>query len=130
MALHSRTERLNEEIRVALAEIIAQSKDPRLQDTLVTVSAVKTAPDLSFSKVWISVFGNDEKRKEVFDAINHAKSFIRTRLANTAVLRVVPQLTFVEDKSFAYADKINTLLHQALPPTTADEVETETKSEE
>ena len=118
MTLHSRIERVNEEIRMALSEILAQSKDPRLQDRMVTVSGVKTAPDLSFAKVWVSVYGNEEERKNAFEAINHAKSFLRTRLAHSVVLRVVPQLTFVEDTSFAYADKINTLLNQALPPKT------------
>ena len=115
MTLHSRIERVNEEIRMALSEIMAQSKDPRLQDRLVTVSGVKTAPDLSHAKVWVSVYGSEEERKAAFDALNHAKGFIRTRLAHTVVLRVVPQLSFVEDTSFAYADKINTLLHQVLP---------------
>lgn len=103
---------------MALSEILAQSKDPRLQDRMVTVSGVKTAPDLSFAKVWVSVYGNEEERKNAFEAINHAKSFLRTRLAHSVVLRVVPQLTFVEDTSFAYADKINTLLNQVLPPKT------------
>ena len=115
MTLHSRLERINEEIRVGLSEVLAQSKDIRFQDRMITVSGVKTAPDLSFAKVWISVYGSEQDKKEVFSALEHAKGFLRTRLAHTVILRVVPQLSFVEDTSFEYADKINSLLKKALP---------------
>ncbi len=125
MAQSSRIERVNEEIRVALASIISQSKDPRLEGCMVTVSGVRTAPDLSYSKVWISVYGTEREKAEVFAALEHAKGFIRTSLAHTIVLRIVPQLTFIEDTSFSYADKINKLLKKVLPDEPSQEEDKE-----
>ncbi|MBK7127876.1 MAG: 30S ribosome-binding factor RbfA [Crocinitomicaceae bacterium] len=78
---------------------------------MVTATAVRVAPDLSFAKVFLSIFGVPD-RKVVFDNINHHKPQIRyemgKRLGKT--LRKIPEFAFEIDDSLDYSEKIDKLL--------------------
>lgn len=80
-------------------------------NTLVSVTIVRVSPDLSFAKVFISVFPG-EKRREVLDIINENKNKIRFELGKKVrnQLRIVPELAFNIDDSLDYAEKIEKLL--------------------
>ena|SRR5664280_2285715 len=107
--------RIAEEIRRELSNIIRMDvKDDRLS-AMATVSRLELTPDLKFAKVYISVFETDSERDRSIDALNHASSFIRTRLAQSMDIRRVPKLTFVLDKSIAYSFEIEKKLKEVLP---------------
>ena len=60
------------------------------------------APDLKSAKVWISVLGGEEARKDTLDGLKSAEGFIKRKLASTINLRNTPELTFVMDQSIEY----------------------------
>ena len=58
---------------------------------------VETFADLSLSKIYVSVFGNDEKKNRVVAKLNENKKTLRYELAHSIRLRVVPDLLFIVD---------------------------------
>ena len=69
---------------------------------MTSVLAVEVAPDLKTCKVWVSVYGDDEKKRETMEGLTSASGFIRGELARRVNLRNTPQLTFILDDSIAY----------------------------
>ncbi len=109
-----RTVKIAEEMRRELAEIIRMEvKDDRLSK-MATVSRIELTQDLKYAKVYISVFDADQAREKTIDALNHAASFIRTKLAHSMNVRRVPALTFVLDNSIAYSFEIERKLKEVL----------------
>ena len=113
MALHSRIKRINEELKEALARIIAKDvKDPRVAEAMATVTEVDVTRDLRLTQVFVSVLGDDEQTKAVMSALEHSKGFIKHRLAEEVVLRSLPDLAFHLDTSARNAAHISALLKQ------------------
>lgn len=110
MSEFSRIDRIAELIQRTLAEVIQKEvKDPRLQG-FVTVSAVKVSRDLSYAKVYFTVFNGDPAKAQV--VLNNAASYLRTVLAKSVTLRVVPQLKFVHDVSLEYGNRLSRLIDE------------------
>ncbi|GAV23492.1 30S ribosome-binding factor RbfA [Carboxydothermus pertinax] len=118
MASHKH-ERTAQAIKEAVAAIISREvKDPRLG--FVSVTKVDLAKDLSQAKIYISVYGNEEAKKNSFLALNSAKGFIKGELASRVKLRVIPELSFVEDLSIEYGARIMEIL-EGLKPKALDQ---------
>lgn len=79
--------------------------------TMVTVSVVRVAPDMSSAKVYLSVFPS-EKAKEVIEGVNRQAKTLRYALGQKVrhQLRVTPELSFYLDDSLDYLDNIDRLL--------------------
>jgi ribosome-binding factor A len=105
-----RTDRVAEELRVALSEIIQRDvSDPRVG--MSTVSTVDVSPDLRHARVRVSVIGDDEEaRLESVEALKHAHGFIRRQLAHRLRLRVTPELVFELDRGAEHSQRIADLL--------------------
>ena len=72
--------KINDEVRRVLAQIISGGiKDPRVSP-MTSVLAVEVAPDLKTCKVWVSVYGDDQKKKDTMEGLNSASGFIRGEL--------------------------------------------------
>jgi ribosome-binding factor A len=109
---NNRTQRINDLIQTALAEIILrEAKDLRFGMT--TITGVNTAHDLSHAKIFVSVF-DETKAKESVVALNKAAKFLRYALANAVELRVTPELKFVYDDSMLRGSRISSLINTAL----------------
>lgn len=106
MADGKRMHRVDAEIQKALAEIISRFDDSEIRSTLVSVMKVETFSDLSMSKIFVSVYGNDEKKQNIINKLNNNKKQIRYDLAHKVKLRIVPDLLFVIDDLEEKADKI------------------------
>ena len=110
MSDFKRVDRIAELIQRKLAELIQKEvKDPRLQG-FVTVAAVKVSKDLSHAKVYFTVFNGDPVKAQVI--LNNASSYLRTVLAKSIMLRVVPQLHFVHDVSLEYGNRLSRLIDE------------------
>ncbi|MGN1317392.1 MAG: 30S ribosome-binding factor RbfA [Lachnospirales bacterium] len=106
----NRMVRINDEIKKEISEILrADMKDPRL-GVITSVIKVDTTNDLKYCKVYISVLGDDEKKKEVMDAVTKASGFIRSLIANRINLRVTPEFKFILDDSLEYSFKIDKII--------------------
>ena len=105
----NRIGRINEEVRQELAGLIRALKDPRVQQSLVSVTAVETTTDLRYAKVFISVL-DKTKTQETLKGLKSAGGWLRRELGARLRLRCVPELVFVEDTSIGYGAHIADLL--------------------
>lgn len=119
-------ERVNSELQRQISKIISTDiKDPRVQNGIISVTKVKTTPDLKYAKVYLSVYAdNDEKKKEAFDTVVRSRGFIRNMLKDAVQMRLIPELNFVIDDSCEYGLKIDKILSEmVIPPAEEDEEE-------
>ena len=77
----------------------------------VTVTDVKLASDLSYAKVYVTVF-DKEKTNDTLKALDSAKGFIRKKLSERIDIRHTPELSFVFDESIEYGNKIEKIIEQ------------------
>ncbi len=107
---NNRLDKVNRLLEKELAEILRQ-ETAKTHDLMVSVSAVRTAPDLSFAKVFVSVFPSN-KGKEIVDNLNTHVAGIRGVLGNKVrhQLRIIPELRFDIDDSLDYLERIDELL--------------------
>lgn len=111
MALHSRMKRINEELKTHIAQVISQEvKDPALSSTMVTITQVFTAKDLSTAQVYVSVFGDAEQTKDVMNALRRSTGFIKSVVADKVSLRYMPKIIFRVDETARTADRIHRLI--------------------
>lgn len=104
--------RINSEVMKELANIIrGEIKDPRIAP-MTCVTDVEVAPDLKTCKVYISVLGDDEKRKDTLAGLKSAEGYIKRQLASRLNLRNTPALTFISDTSTEYGMKMNKLIDE------------------
>lgn len=117
-------ERVNSELQRQISKVIATDiKDPRVQNGIISVTKVKTTPDLKYAKVYISVYADsDEKKKEAFDTVVRSRVFIRNMLKDSVQMRLIPELNFVIDDSLDYGMKIDKILSEmVIPPKETEE---------
>jgi len=121
-----RTDRLSEEIKKELSDLIRyQLKDPRLPD-LVSVTAVRVTKDLRYAKVYISVFGDDDKKNGAIAALRSASGFIRHEIGQKLKIRYVPEFSFILDDSIEKGIYISKLIDE----TVGGGIETKSDSEQ
>jgi ribosome-binding factor A len=104
--------RVAEEIRHVLAEIFLRTEfhDPELARAHLTISEVRTSPDLKHAAVFISKLGNQDVTP-LLPALRRVAPFLRSQIAPKLGLRVIPDLKFLPDTALEQATKINNLLH-------------------
>ncbi|NNG04517.1 MAG: 30S ribosome-binding factor RbfA [Inquilinus sp.] len=110
--------RVGEELRHVLSAILARGelRDPVLQDVSVTVSEVRVSADLRTATAYVLPLGGKEVAP-VVEALRRAAPFLRGQIGRAVRLRHTPQLEIEADRTFEYAERIATLLHNAEPGT-------------
>jgi len=103
--------RVGEALRHALAEVLARNeiRDPDLDGVSVTVTQVKPSPDMRYATVYCEPLGGQNARA-IVAALNRHKGFLRGEMGHRLTMKFTPDLRFVEDESFAEAQKIETIL--------------------
>lgn len=101
--------RINGEVQRELSVIVRELKDPRI-GVMTTVTGVEVTPDLKMAKVYISVLGDEQAKKDTIEGLNSAKGFIRRELAHRVNLRNTPELRFVIDESIEYGMKMSKMI--------------------
>jgi ribosome-binding factor A len=111
MPLSHRTERIAEQLREEVSQILAtEVADPGVG--LVTVTRVKVTPDLSLARVYWTLLGDDAERKRTTKALQRAAAFVRHVLATRVTLRRVPEVFFQYDEGLAAHQRVEELLHE------------------
>ena len=117
----NKIERINEDIQRVVAVLLRNIKDPRVNQGMISVTAVDTTGDLRYAKVFLSVFGL-ESEKEFLKGLKSASGYLRRELGQSLKLRYTPELIFELDKSIERGARINTILNTLdIPETTDDE---------
>lgn len=106
-----------------LSEVLLfESNDPRFSN--VTISRVEASANLSFAKVYVSIFP-PERHDELIKSLNHASGFFSRQLGQVLKTRNTPQLLFKYDAGFDHSDEIEALLQGVLPDETEDQQKTD-----
>ena len=107
-----RQEKVSRLIQKELADIFLREK-LIFANAMITVTVVRTSPDLSFCKVYLSIFAPGKDSAEFIDAIQAQKKNLRYALGKKIKnqLKQVPELAFFLDDSLDYIDNIDQLLH-------------------
>jgi ribosome-binding factor A len=106
-----RSERVGEQIRHALSEILARGDvdDPVLSRRLVTIAGVRMSPDLKLATVAFLPLGG-EGAPQTLSALQAHKKALRARVAQRVNLKYAPDLRFVVDESFDVQARMDALL--------------------
>ncbi len=108
-----RMRRVDEAVRQVLGDAVAQHlKDPRVG--FVTVTDVKTSPDLSHARVYVSVLGDRKARRASLDGLASAHGFLQRHVASELRLKRTPELEFVLDETTENAFRLERLIDREL----------------
>ena len=97
----NRIGRINEEIQKELSSLLRKVKDPRVGDTMISITRVETTPDLRYAKVYVSFLQND-RAKNAMKGLQSAGGWLRRELGHALQLRYTPELVWEEDDSITY----------------------------
>lgn len=112
-----RQERMSVEIKRIISSIIQEHiKDPRIDFSAVSVTRVDVAQDISHARVYISVLGSEAKQTETMQALQKARGYIRSELAQAIQIRHAPDLEFRLDRSIEHGIRISSLLDSLHEP--------------
>ena len=106
----NRIGRINEEIQKELASLIRELKDPRVQETMISITRVETTPDLRYAKVYAS-FLQEEKAAEALKGLRSASGYLRRELGRSLQLRYTPEIQWALDDSITYGAKMLKLIN-------------------
>jgi len=104
--MSKRISKVNQVIKEELARLIQKKFAPKF----ITVTDVETSLDLSYAKIWISVY--NENTKKVLQELAHAAPNFQTYLGKKLFIKNIPKLTFRLDKSAERVEKIDKLLYR------------------
>ncbi|MFI5258032.1 MAG: 30S ribosome-binding factor RbfA [Candidatus Limnocylindrales bacterium] len=106
-----RTDRIDELLRQEIGQALEREiTDPRIG--FVTVTDVETVPDLSRARVWVSIIGTAEQRKESLSALRRAMPFIRRGLGSKIRLRRIPELEVRLDDSIERGTRVLRIINE------------------
>lgn len=106
----NRINRINEEILKELSSLLRTVKDPRVQDTMISITRVETTPDLRYTKVYVS-FLQEERAKDAMAGLKSAGGYLRRELGHSLQLRYAPEIVWSLDDSITYGAKMLKLIN-------------------
>ena len=105
--------RVGELVKQNLGELFLrnEAKIPSINSKLVTVTEVRMTPDLKTARVYVIPLGGVDT-KETVKILTEYSHLVRKALSKRLDIKFLPKLTFVEDNSFEYAEKIEKIIRQ------------------
>ena len=102
--------KIAEQMKRHLNEILQREvKDKKVG--FITITGCEVTNDLSFCKIYYTVYGPGYSERDAAEALERAKGFIRSALAKRmSTLRKMPELIFTVDESTKYGNKIDAML--------------------
>src|SRR4249920_1495983 len=113
-----RMRRVNEALREVLSESIGALKDPRI----VTVTGVRTSPDLRHATVYVSVLGSERKRERTLAGLESSHGVLQAAVNRELRLKRTPQLSFEYDPTIERGVRLSRLIDVLAPD--ADDTDT------
>ncbi len=106
-----RAEKLQALIKQELSTMLIRDvKDPRVK--FVTITGVDVTNDLSYAKVYVSLYGSEEQQEQAWKGLQSCLGFFRREIAHRIDLRVAPILSFHKDTSMEYSSHIESILSE------------------
>ena len=112
-AFSQRQLRVGELVKQNLGELFIrnEAKIPSINSKLITVTEVRMTPDLKTARVYVIPLGGIDT-KETVKILTEYSHLVRRALSKRLDLKFLPKLTFVEDNSFEYAEKIEKIIRK------------------
>lgn len=108
-----RMRRVDVAVRQVVSDAVAQDlKDPRIG--FVTVTDVKTSPDLRHARVFVSVLGDRRTREASIAGLESAHGFLQRKLSAQLRMKNTPELQFVLDETTEQAFRLERLIDREL----------------
>ena len=103
--------RVGELVKQNLGELLIrnEAKIPLINSKLITVTEVRMTPDLKTARVYVIPLGGEDT-KETVRILTEYSHLVRRALSKRLDIKFLPKLTFVEDNSFEYAEKIEKII--------------------
>ena len=101
---------INQEIQKELSALLRNVKDPRVQDTMISITRVETTPDLRWAKVCVS-FLEESRAQEAMKGLKSASGYLRRELSRALQLRYTPEMQWELDDSITYGAKMLELIN-------------------
>ena len=105
--------RVGELVKQSLGELFIrnEAKIPSLNSKLITVTEVRMTPDLKTARVYVIPLGGVDMTESV-RILTEYSHLVRRALSKRLDIKFLPKLTFVEDNSFEYAEKIEKIIKE------------------
>ena len=115
--MNRRIERINSQLRSEISKmILTDIKDPRIS-SVVSITRVETTGDMSYAKVYVSVYGSETDKRNTLKAMSSARGFIQNELLHRLAIRRPPSLSFRLDETIEQGNEILELLDSLdIPP--------------
>lgn len=112
----SRGERVAEQIRRDLVDLLRQVKDPRVAQwlPLVTITDIEVTPDYAHAKVFYTSLAEAERGKDIARGLAHAAGFLRRELGRLLRIHHIPELHFVFDASVERGTRLSHLIDEVV----------------
>jgi len=110
-----RPQRLALQIQHEVSLMLARDmKDRRIG--FVTVTGVQMSPDLRHAKIFVSLMGPENERKESLETLHHASGWVRHELGQRIRMKFLPEIVFLADTSQDYGERIDKLIDEIQKP--------------
>lgn len=109
----TRLQKVERLIQKDLGEIIQRASADLFPGKMITITRVRVSPDLSLSKIYLSIFPSNNTEETLEKVVKQTKT-LRLELGKRVrhQLRIIPELAFFIDDSLDYIEKIDSLLKQ------------------
>ncbi|WP_069789366.1 30S ribosome-binding factor RbfA [Cyanobacterium sp. IPPAS B-1200] len=116
MANSRRIEKVSSLIKREVSQmLINEIKDDRVGAGMVSITHVEVSGDLQHAKVFVSIYGTSEAKKETMEGLKACTSFVRRSLGQKINLRHTPEIRFMEDSSLEKGDQLIQLINRITP---------------
>lgn len=114
-----RTARVASMIReVVSSAILSELRDPRIRN--VTVLGAEVSPDLRYSRVRVSIMGDEKTAALTMHGLNSATGYLRSRVGEYIKSRHIPEIRFVLDEGIQKSVGVSAILREVLPEGSAE----------
>jgi len=94
----TRQEKLVQLLKEEVSDILRREiKDPRLG--FFTVIDAEITSDLRHAKIFVSIMGSEEERKQSMEVLKHAQHFVRQEFGKRVRMKVLPDIQFFRDET-------------------------------
>ena len=111
MTKNNRLDRVNEELKKTISNVLTFELQNSKVTGMVSVTKVRITPDFRYAKVYVSLL-NSKSNTKTMEGLKESAGYIRSQIAKTMNLRVTPELSFEIDDSMEYGAKIDKILNE------------------
>ncbi len=135
---------IGENIKRIMSEIFLREDILTVPGSLITILEADVSPDAKNARIYIDIFGNEKIHDKIVEKLNDMRPFFRHQMSKKVVLRTIPEIVFMLDKTQDKAIGIEKLIaqesqkyqepekkptkHQVKPKATANSVRKSTKT--